>query len=285
MSKNLPIIAAIPNYNMAESLSRLLTQLVGEGYDAIYVLDDASTDDSRAVVTAFGPNVHWIGGDANLGAGGNRNRILAAHPDDCIIHFLDADVRLETTAPAAKARALMAEPNLAFVGGLVFSEDGKQSIWSYGPNSVTLYSLLTAAIQQLFATVQAPKPYWRNWIRRVTKSARSEWPDVATPPERRSTYWVLEGNLLVKRSVLEKLGGFDADIHEYDIIPPARKAQELGLVTVFDPTIAVTHLAVDVRHYNRAIALYKELYQLIKRYGGWKAWVLPDGRFKPKHTS
>jgi len=285
MNKPLPVIAAIPNYNMAESLSQLLAQLVAADYDAIYVLDDASSDDSKAVVAKFSPNVHWIGGTVNLGAGGNRNRILQTHPEECIIHFLDADVRLETKAPAKTAQKLMAESNLAFVGGLVFDADGTQSIWSYGPDSITLYSLVTAAMQQVFGKVQSTKIWWRRLIRVTTKRARSEWPDIAVQPTRRATYWVLEGNLLVKRSVLEKLGGFDTDIHEYDIIPPARKAQELGLVTVFDPSIAVTHLAVDVRHYNRVSAMYRELYQLIKRYGGWKVWILPSGHFKPHCNS
>jgi len=144
---------------------------------------------------------------------------------------------------------------------------------------------VTAAMQQVFGKVQSTKIWWRRLIRVTTKRARSEWPDIAVQPTRRATYWVLEGNLLVKRSVLEKLGGFDTDIHEYDIIPPARKAQELGLVTVFDPSIAVTHLAVDVRHYNRVSAMYRELYQLIKRYGGWKVWILPSGHFKPHCNS
>jgi GT2 family glycosyltransferase len=284
VSKQLPVIVAIPNYNMANSLSALLAQLVDEDYDAIYVLDDASTDGSQAVVATFGTKVCWVGSETNLGAGGNRNRILQAHPKEGICHFFDADVRLETNTPATKARQLMAKPNLAFVGGLVFDPDGKQSIWSYGPDSVTLYSLLTALVQHLFGKIQAPKPWWRQWIRVLTKRVCNEWPDIAVPPQRRTAYWVLEGNLLVRRSVLEKLGGFDSNIHEYDIIPPARKAQELGLVTIFDPTIVVTHLAVDVRHYNRALALYKELYRLIKRYGGWKAWLLPEGRFKPPYN-
>jgi hypothetical protein len=44
MSAGLPVIAAIPNYNMGEHFRRLLTQLVNQDYDRIFVLDDASTD-------------------------------------------------------------------------------------------------------------------------------------------------------------------------------------------------------------------------------------------------
>ncbi len=281
MAKPLPVIAAIPNYNMADSLKELLPQVLEQGYDAVYVLDDASTDDSRQVVARF-PDVVWVGGTHNIGAGGNRNRIFKAHPSECIIHFLDADVRLETEGIADKARKLMADPNTAFVGGLV-KEKGRQMIWNYGP-ALALHSSLTALIQTLFGNIQAPKPLWRGIIRKATRRARREWPDPASPPERRAVYWPVEANLLVRRSTLKKLGGFDGTIFEFDIIPPARKAYQLGMVSYFDPRITVTHLSIDVRHYHRNIALVKEQRRLIKRFGGWREWIFPEGRFKPRYN-
>jgi|GEM_PF-723842 len=284
-SDDLPVIAAIPNYNMAHSLAELLPQLLTQGYERIYVLDDASTDNSAEVVAHFAPQVTFVAGETNEGAGGNRNRILQVHKAECIIHFLDADVRLETTDVAATAQQIMAKLNLAFVGGLVREPTGKQSLWNYGPDSVALYTLLTAAVQQFFGNLQAPRPFWRHWLRAITRRARSEWPDPAVTPVRRAVYWPVEGNLLIRRSILQQLGGFDATVREYDIIPPARKAYEFGMVSMFDPSIAVTHLSIDVRHYNRTLALYKELYRLIKRYGGWRKWILPEGRFKPRHNT
>src|SRR5882724_6321869 len=102
-----PVIAAIPNYNMADSLTELLPQLLKQGYDHIYVLDDASTDNSVEVTRRFGPQVTVIAGEHNLRSGGNRNRILEAHPEECIIHFLDADIRLEADDIPAQARHMM----------------------------------------------------------------------------------------------------------------------------------------------------------------------------------
>lgn len=266
----LQVIAAIPNYNMGASLAELLPQVLRQGYDAIYVLDDGSTDNSQEVVTEFGSAVVWIGSKTNTGAGAARNRVLAAHKAECIIHFLDADVRLETDDAAAKARRMMREPRTAFVGGMVKDPVGRRHLWNYGPNSVSLYTVLTAHIHFFFGRIQAPTPLWREAIRKLTRNARSEWPDLGAHPSRTAVYWVVEGNLLVRRSVLEELGGFDPSIKEYDIIPPARRAYEAGLISFFDPSIVVRHLAIDVRHYNRGIALYKELYVLIKRYGGWR---------------
>ena len=269
---------------MADSLSRLLPQLLKQGYDNIYVLDDASTDNSNQIVAMFGPKVIWIGGKTNIGSGGNRNRILEAHAGESIIHFLDADVRLVTTDIVAKAQQLMDYPNVAFVGGLVLDTKGRQHLWNYGPDSISLYTTLTGQIQYLFGRIQAPKPIWRKLIRVVTKRARSEWPDIAVPPKRRPVYWSVEGNILVKRSVLEKLGGFDETVLEFDIIPLARKAYETCMVSFFDPSISVTHFAANVRQYNREITKQKELHMLIKRYGGWLKYLFPNGHFKPKHN-
>ncbi|HSX05885.1 MAG TPA: glycosyltransferase family 2 protein [Candidatus Saccharimonadales bacterium] len=285
MTKPLPVIAAIPNYNMGHSLAILLPQVLRQGYDAVYVLDDASTDNSREIVANFAPDVTWVGGKTNQGAGANRNRVLQAHPAECIIHFLDADVRLETNDVPAKARLAVAEPDTAFVGGLIKeAASGKPWIWNYGPYPMTLYSALSAQFQTLFGRLQAQRPWWRKLVRVLTQRLRGEWPDIAVPPQRRAVYWMTEGNLLVRRSVLEWLGGFDATVREADIIPPARRAYQAGLISYFDPSIAVTHLAIDVRHYGRAMALYKEEYGLMKQYGGWKEWLLPEGHFKPRHN-
>jgi N-acetylglucosaminyl-diphospho-decaprenol L-rhamnosyltransferase len=281
---NLPVIACIPNYNMASSLVELLPQIILQGYDAIYVVDDCSADNSREVVAKFNPKVTWIGGEKNLGSGGNRNRILAAHQSECIIHFLDADVQLESDNVPDKAQRALAAPGTAFVGGLVKNSDGSRMLWNYGPNADSCYFLVTAAVQIFFGSVQDNKPLWRKVIRTITSFSRQQWPDVVAPPERRAVFWPIEGNLLIRRSVLEKLGGFDASIREYDIIPPAINAYKMGYVSYFDPDIVVRHLAVKVRHYNRQFSLVKELYILIKHNGGWLQWILPEGKFKPRYN-
>lgn len=283
-SSSLPVIAAIPNYNMGSSLAELLPQVLQQGYSEVYVLDDHSTDNSREVVASFGPAVTWIQGATNVGAGANRNRFLEVHQDECIIHFLDADVRLETDDIAQKAQQVMQDPRVAFAGGVVKGPDGKQSIWNYGPNPISLYALLTAQIQGSLGRLQAERPRWRAAIRYLNNRICGEWPDRSVAQQRHATYWVLEGNLLVRRSVLELLGGFDPAIHEYDIIPPARKVHEMDLVILFDPSITVKHLAIKVRRYNRGLALYKEATVLARRYGGWHEWILPDGHFKPDYN-
>lgn len=273
MSKNiLPVVAAIPNYNMADSLAVLLPQVLEQEYAGIYVLDDASTDHSQEVVEQFGNDVDFVAGTENVGAGGNRNRIIPAIGRQALIHFLDADVRLQSTDNPSKAQDIMSREDLGFVGGLVIESDGRQSPWNYGPRQ-SLYADLGATIQ---ATRPDKHPKHLKWL-------MEDWPDLSKPPESRTTFWCVEPNLLIDSAVFTKLGGFDKKLREHDIQDLAIRTQRAGLVNIFDPSIAVSHTAVDVRNYNRNQSRLKaELY--IARKNGLLQWLFPDGRLKPRYN-
>jgi len=57
MPNQSPVVAAIPNYNMADSLRKLLPQVLSQSYDGVFVLDDASTDDTVDVVVFSAPQL------------------------------------------------------------------------------------------------------------------------------------------------------------------------------------------------------------------------------------
>ena len=63
----LPIIAAVANYNMANQLEHLLPTLVEHDYDGIFVLDDASTDESRSVVESVSSDITFVAGPSRAG--------------------------------------------------------------------------------------------------------------------------------------------------------------------------------------------------------------------------
>src|ERR1700740_3046805 len=129
MPKELPVVAAIPNYNMGENLRRLLPQVLAQHYDAVFVLADASPDDSADVVSEFGDEVKFARSPQNRGAGANRNQIIDHVPDGALIHFIDADMDLETAEIPAVAREVAgryADRGVGMIGGLVTLADGRQ---------------------------------------------------------------------------------------------------------------------------------------------------------------
>ena len=77
MPERLPVVAAIPNYNMGQQLAALLPELAQQDYADVFVLDDASTDGSREVVEGFnhGSGVHFVAGAENKGAGPTRGSV------------------------------------------------------------------------------------------------------------------------------------------------------------------------------------------------------------------
>ena len=89
-----PTIALlIPAYNAAPWLPRLLAsaQAQSQPFDAIWVYDDCSTDDTAAVASALGARV--LSGAVNRGCSVGKNA-LAAHVEADWLHFHDADDEL-----------------------------------------------------------------------------------------------------------------------------------------------------------------------------------------------
>jgi GT2 family glycosyltransferase len=276
----LPVVAAVTNYNMAAELERLLPQVVKQGYDAIFVLDDASSDNSRAVVSKF-KDVMFVAGKTNKGAGANRNRIIKALTYDALIHFLDADVILETEHTADLVRKVAPDKPFGFVGGLIKSRSGKQHVWNYG-SGAGLRSGLGAQLQTIVAgPLLDHNPKAAARLRRVFKKLLAYWPDPSVPPKRCLAYWCAEANMVMRSDIFAQLGGYDENLRETEILELAMRMQRQGLPCYFDPRISVVHTEGKVRFYNRDVVKLKELLRAARQYGLLK-WIVADGAPKAK---
>jgi len=262
MSKtSIPIIAAVPNFNMAPALDTLLAQLVTADYDAVYVLDDASTDMSVEVVKKY-PTVRLIQNSVNKGSGATRNRILEELKTEAIIHFLDADVQLETSHPAKAIDALDLSADSGFVGGVVLTDEGKQDPWNYGPR-LRLLSDITVPFYLLASSVS---------IFSGLRQSFHERPETTTQlPE--SVYWVLESNLIMHSETMRQLGGFDGASREHDIQPMAAKAYQQHRRNFVTDTVVVTRRRdIKVRGYSRPLKFVRSHFRVINRHIGWKRY-------------
>jgi len=273
VNKSLPIVAAIPNYNMDSQLKMLLPEVLKQGYDRVYVLDDASTDASKATVEGFGKGVTFVEGKVNLGGGGNRNRILGELATTSIVHFLDADVTLESENMADTIRSMGIDTNVGFIGGLVLDESGVQSIWNYGPRQTLVSGLGAHLLWQLGREETRDKAPQRALLNLLSPRFKNRPVPGHSDIEKRKIFWALESNLIIRSDTLEHLGGFDPSIREHDIQPLAFEAEKQGLYNLFDPSIVVTQHDVDVRDYNRDSEKIKAELYLTKKYGILR-WLL-----------
>jgi len=272
-TEKLPVVAAIPNYNMSESLAALLEQAIAQEYDQIFVLDDASTDDSREIVEAFGPEVIFVPNDVNTGASGARNRIMGHLSKTSLIHFMDADIELVTKDMPEMIRKLHITDSTGFIGGLVINPDGHQSIWNYGP----ALSLPAAVSSWYVSGIKSTDKSGSGDAHGALYSLSVARPNPhETSLKRKKVFWALESSIVIRSDTFERLGGFDADVREHDIQALAIKAAQLGLNNYFDPSFVVKQQDVPgVRNYNRTLNMIKSEFHLTKKYHRLLPWFFP----------
>lgn len=275
-----PVVAAIPNYNMGESLTQLLPQLEEQGYSDIFILDDCSTDDSREIVASLNTRATFVPSAENRGAGAARNKIIQALSYPALIHFLDADVTLETPNMTDVINDAVPNHPVGFVGGLAKRPDGLQNEFNFGPQQ-GLWSKLGTVAQIQIANAAAKGDYERAArIHKHHERLLSDWPNILEEPVRRQVFWNIEQNLVIDSEVFKATGGFDEKLREHEIQDIAFRLAKMGLKSYFDPSFSIQHKAIDVRNYNRiGKQVVSELY--IARKHGAMNWLLPNGHLQP----
>ncbi|MDR0955801.1 MAG: glycosyltransferase, partial [Candidatus Nomurabacteria bacterium] len=124
------ITVAIPHYNDAVKLERLLNQLSAENFDQILVLEDASTEPAVKALPAKFPAVEFVFGKENLGPGGNRNRALCKVKSD-LIWFLDSDRIIKSSNPRTAIENIFQKNLRQACGGLTLMNGAPQGC-NYG---------------------------------------------------------------------------------------------------------------------------------------------------------
>lgn len=274
-----PVVAAIPNYNMGDSLNELLPQILSQDYNAVFVLDDASTDHSVDVVRSYRSEVTLLRHNENKGAAATRNLVLEGLGREAILHFIDADMELETKQIPEKARNLIGKEAVGFVGGLVKNPDGRQMGFNYGPRQCLRTDLLSM-LQSFMCNIGASNPQDEFFARRNLGSLLDAWPDPTMPPASTQTYWVSEANMFMRSDVLTAVGGFDSKLRYHEIQDLAIRLDKRGLARFFDPLVAATHKAINVRGHERKHSMARSEF-LIARKHGFRNYFLPDGHWKP----
>lgn len=268
MPSKLPVVAAIPNYNMGDNLRRLIPQVLAQRYDAVFVLDDASTDDSPDVVGEFGDAVKFVHSGENQGAGANRNQIIDQVADGVLIHFIDADMDLLTPETPTVAREVIqryAEHGVGMVGGLVTLTDGRQEWCNYGA-VFSLWGNNTANVRLTIERLRE-KPRLAAAVQRIAAPLVKDWPNTLEPPVPAPAYWIHEGNMLVYSTVFRSIGGFDPALRAQEIQDLSIRLEKRGIKRQFDPSIKVVHHHIDVRGKSRHAWENKATRYLIRKHG------------------
>jgi GT2 family glycosyltransferase len=128
--------AVVVNWNGRELLRACLATLLDSGYGrlSVMVVDNASTDGSRALVTEEFPGVRLVSNPENLGYAAAVNagiEIVASEGGDYAL-LLNNDTEIASDAVERLVEVARGEPRAAFVGPMIYYHDRPDVIWSAG---------------------------------------------------------------------------------------------------------------------------------------------------------
>ena len=212
----------IVSWNVRELLAAALEALPAAApatWEAI-VIDNASQDDSAAMVAERFPDVTLIRNAANAGFGRANNQGIALARGRYVL-FLNSDT---VTPPAALARLvgfMDAHPEAGACGPRLLLPDGHPQPYAFGGDPRPAYLIR------------------RGWRRLVRDRALHDW----AAGETQAVDWVSGACLLVRREALQQVGGFDEAFFMYfednDLCLRLRKA---GWQVVYCPQVSITHV-------------------------------------------
>jgi GT2 family glycosyltransferase len=222
----------------------------------ILVVDNASTDDTLAVLARDWPDVRVLTNDANRGFGAATNRGIRETSGDRLL-ILNPDARVTAGAIDRLLAALDAEPAIAIAGPRLVDDAGRAEV-SYGRHIGPLAELG----QKLRVRAQEGRwPVVGAWIERQTQVAR--FPD-----------WVSGACWVARRDVLDAVGLFDERFFLYtEDVDLCARVRGAGHRVAFVPGAVVRHTRGASRagvrdtanaHYRRSHVAFYE-----KHHPGW----------------
>lgn len=218
------VTASIVTYNSANEISEVLNSLSQAKNIEIFVIDNASEDNTREIVKKEFPEIKLIASPKNLGFGGGHN--LAIEQIDSNYHIIvNPDISVEKDEIEKMLSYMEANPDVVVLTPRVLNTDGsEQFLPKRRPN---LKYLFGGRLESKFKVCYR----WRSEY--TMRDEHIETPiqvDFAT------------GCFMVCRSeALKKIGGFDERYFLYfEDADLTREMQKIGK-TMYVPSVHVTH--------------------------------------------
>ncbi|MCB9813806.1 glycosyltransferase family 2 protein [Candidatus Nomurabacteria bacterium] len=196
---------AIPSYNNATGLKKLLPQAVLQDFASITVLDDGSTDDTSKVVEMFS-GVKYIKSNENHGSVAAKNLILKQLPQNGWLLFIDSDMEIITDDIPAKLQDFSQRHTEAGAGvRLIKTHDGSPMRFNKGFDLNPLRMVLAMVFYAIMYILPSNFAL-REFVRKLSSPFSMDFHTI----KEEKVDWAVEGFFFVKVSLFKKFGGYDS---------------------------------------------------------------------------
>ncbi|PZS08629.1 MAG: glycosyltransferase family 2 protein [Solirubrobacterales bacterium] len=223
-----PVAIAVVSWNTRALLRACLQSIspeVAAGRVEAWVVDNASSDDSAALVRVEFPWAHLIASRSNLGFGAAVN-LVAARTRSPWIGVANADVELTPGALQALVDAGARDPAVGILAPRLLLPDGstQHSVYPFPTLAFALaFNLGLAGLSPRLADRLALEGRWN-------------------PDRARSVDWAIGAFLLVRRAAWDAVGGFDSRQWMYaEDLDLGWRAAAAGWRTRYEPAAIVRH--------------------------------------------
>ncbi len=222
------VSVVIVSFNVQNLLLRCLASLdkaLGSLSHEILVVDNASTDGSPAAVKHLHPGVSVTESRVNRGFSAANNLGMSAASGSFLL-LLNPDTEVEVSSITSMLAFLKAHPDVGIVGPKLIKPDG-----SIQSSRRRFPSLATAVIESTI--VQR----WWPRSRLLDSYYVADRPNVTQDVD-----WLVGACLLVRRSVIDAIGGFDERFFMYsEELDLCRRAREAGWRIAYVADAEVVH--------------------------------------------
>lgn len=245
----------IVSHNSAGHLDACLASLgryLAEADTEVVVVDNASRDDSRAILARVAPRARLIASERNLGFAAAVNRGLAATTAPYVL-WVNPDSELLDGGALTLIAYLDSNPRVGIAGPRILDPDGAlqrsaRAFPSYDWAVGHRHSLLT----RLFPA----NPYSKRYLRTDLDPGRVQDVD-----------WVSGACLLHRREVSDRLGGLDERFFMYcEDVDFCLRARQAGWTTRYHPGLSVRHQVAGSTRRTPARMLFERHRSLWRYY-------------------
>ena len=256
---------AIVNWNTRDLLRACLRSLPWDSAEVeldVIVVDNASRDDSVAMVRREFPAVRLLRNRSNLGFVRANNQALAAGRGD-FLFMLNSDTEVRAGAIERLLQVLAAHPHVGAVGPRLLNGDGSPQV-STGPFPRLLHRWLPGRFETRYA---------RDLEQRLA----------ASPEPLAAVDWLGGAAVLTTRRVLARIGALDERFYMwYDDLDWSRRLARAGLERWFVGDAVVVHhgrqSGAQLANRTLAAQLLRSEYTYLRLHDGvaatWAAMAL-----------